>query len=119
MHAILCILGVNFITNCNFACLNRETKDCFILLSSDPDVRAVVISGRGRIFSAGLDFSMLLHEDLPHDVARRAKALSATLVPLQAALNAIEEVNMCKRFLILIKAVDICGYCGYITDAAY
>lgn len=107
----------------------RETLDCFRKIKDDRGCRAVIISGAGKMFSAGLDFtdmmdltSQILGKD---DVARKAKYLHSLIQHYQQSFSAIEE---CQKPVIaavhngcigggvnLISACDM----RYCTEDAY
>jgi len=42
----------------------NEMKDCFGKASTDPDVRSIVLSAKGRIFTAGKVFPCFIHRVL-------------------------------------------------------
>jgi len=70
--------------------------DCFNKLSVDPDCRVVVLSGAGRMFTAGLDFKDSDALQIPMmeaDPSRKAFALIQHLRHLQASFNGIEMCN--------------------------
>lgn len=75
-----------------------EIKDCFDKLSDDENCRAVVLSGEGMIFTAGIDLSDFLttgagiaeHED----IARKAKMLYKIIQTYQDSLSSLE---LCKK----------------------
>jgi delta(3,5)-delta(2,4)-dienoyl-CoA isomerase len=78
----------------------------FEQLSADADVRAVVLSGAGdKAFTAGLDVvdssAMFEQKGMSRDVARRAKALRATIEEFQVCVGAMEkcEKRECQPFL--------------------
>ena len=79
----------------------REIRECFVTISQDPSCRAIVLSGSGRLFSAGLDMSAMTEfapkEDEETDVARTALGIRATGKAWQASFNAIEEVERSAR----------------------
>lgn len=54
-------------------------KQCFDELSNDPDCRAIVLSGAGKLFSAGLDLkdAMIMAQDIAkmEDPARKGQLL--------------------------------------------
>ena len=81
----------------------REIRECFVTISQDPSCRAIVLSGSGRLFSAGLDMSAMTEfapkEDEETDVARTALGIRATGKAWQASFNAIEEVEQTLRAL--------------------
>ncbi len=110
--------------------LFREILTCFNEINDDKQCRAVVVSGAGKTFSAGIDFSDML-EMMQHsaaanqtqgeDVATRAKFLRNMIVLLQNSFNSIAK---CPKPVIaavhggcigagldLISAVDI-RYCS-------
>lgn len=67
--------------------------ECFTTLRNDSDVRAIVISGCGKLFTSGLDLSNMVSQYEPDlDVARRAKVLQATLESMQQSFSSIEQV---------------------------
>lgn len=73
-----------------------EFGQVFEQLSADSDVRAVVLSGAGdKAFTAGLDVvdssGMFEQKGLSRDVARRAKALRATIEEFQVCVGAMEK----------------------------
>ena len=72
--------------------LPRITK----ALGADPDVRAIVLSGRGKHFTGGMDLAafqgiMKLTQDEP---GRGAYALRDLITKLQASLSSLEEVRV-------------------------
>lgn len=75
----------------------REMVECFKALDSDSDIRAIVISGRGKLFTGGLDL-MAMMSDMPDffdtgkETARRAKSLHKTIQDFQQSFTQIEEV---------------------------
>ncbi|KAJ8952190.1 hypothetical protein NQ318_022640 [Aromia moschata] len=73
----------------------REIGECFNQLNEDEDCRAIVLSGSGKLFTAGIDLhdvmemAPLLAEQ--EDVARKAKILYKFIVSYQNALSALER----------------------------
>ncbi|PRD30803.1 UNVERIFIED_CONTAM: Ech1 [Trichonephila clavipes] len=73
----------------------REMLDCFRKIRDDRYCRAVIISGSGQLFSAGLDYSDM--QDLTSqvagkgDVARKAKFLLSLIAKYQESFNAVEN----------------------------
>jgi len=73
----------------------QEILDCFRKIKDDKDCRAVIVSGAGKIFSAGLDFTDML--DLTskvlgkEDIARKAKYLQSIVQQYQMSFTAIED----------------------------
>ncbi|GIY43547.1 delta(3,5)-Delta(2,4)-dienoyl-CoA isomerase, mitochondrial [Caerostris darwini] len=73
----------------------REMLDCFRKIRDDRYCRAVIISGAGNLFSAGLDYSDM--QDITSqvagkgDVARKAKFLFSLIAKYQESFNAVEN----------------------------
>ncbi|XP_063236166.1 delta(3,5)-Delta(2,4)-dienoyl-CoA isomerase, mitochondrial [Bacillus rossius redtenbacheri] len=67
---------------------------CFTALGDNPDCRVIVLSGAGKIFTAGLDFSdssSLTSAFEEHaDVARRCNALRKTIKLYQDSITSLE-----------------------------
>ncbi|KAJ1985546.1 putative enoyl CoA hydratase, partial [Dimargaris cristalligena] len=72
----------------------EEIGQCFQAIRSDSDVRAVVLSGEGSAFCAGLDL-----KESPDfnpsgdDASRRAYRLRALILNYQAAFSAIQDCD--------------------------
>ncbi|KAF6025376.1 ECH1 [Bugula neritina] len=74
----------------------REMVECFKSLGADGDIRAIVVSGRGKIFTGGLDLVSLTQEmpdffDTSKDIGRRAKSLRQTIEQFQQSFTQIEQ----------------------------
>ncbi|NXI15380.1 ECH1 protein, partial [Irena cyanogastra] len=72
----------------------RELVQCFQDISEDPSCRAVVVSGAGSAFTAGIDLSDLgsLFSTLPEtDAARRAWALRRRILEFQESFSVMEK----------------------------
>ncbi|XP_066959336.1 delta(3,5)-Delta(2,4)-dienoyl-CoA isomerase, mitochondrial [Macrobrachium rosenbergii] len=73
----------------------REVGKCFNQLALDPDCRAVVLSGSGRLFTSGLDMSDLgdiigvVTSD--EDVARKSRKLLGLIEEFQDSFSAMER----------------------------
>jgi enoyl-CoA hydratase len=83
-----------------------QIEQIFMALDEDDSVRAVVLSGAGAHFSAGIDLSFLaqLAAELGPDVGRNARLLRRRIQGLQAALTSVEHCS--KPVLAAIQ-----GYC--------
>jgi len=84
----------------------EEIVDIFQWIDDTDAVRAVVISGAGKHFSAGIDLMMLasLAGQMGKDVGRNARLLRKTIQRLQASFNAVDN---CRK--PVLAAVQ--GYC--------
>nr|KAF6409693.1 enoyl-CoA hydratase 1 [Rousettus aegyptiacus] len=72
----------------------REMVECFNKIAQDADCRAVVISGRGKVFSAGIDFMDLgadLFQSFEEDVARISWHLRNLISSYQETFSVIEK----------------------------
>lgn len=71
-----------------------EIKHCFEKLSVDADCRAVVFSGRGKIFTSGLDLSMAMDMtrglDGAGDLARRGAIIGKQIKECQQSVSSLE-----------------------------
>ncbi|KAI8581648.1 hypothetical protein K450DRAFT_230520 [Umbelopsis ramanniana AG] len=73
----------------------KEVRKIFQIIREDRDIRAVVVSGSGRMFTAGLDLSEngLAIMDNGMDVARAAFHRRRHIEDFQAAFTAIEQCD--------------------------
>ena len=106
----------------------KEIETCFNEINQDRQCRAVVVSGSGKSFSAGIDFMdmMSISSSLDSDLARKAMFLRNKVLQFQASFNSIDA---CSKPVIasihgaclgagieLISATDI-RYCS--SDAFF
>lgn len=73
--------------------------ECFKALGADSDIRAIVISGRGKLFTGGLDLTAIIQEvpeffDTSMEIARRAKVLGQMVRDFQQSFTQIEQVTL-------------------------
>lgn len=72
-----------------------EIGEAFDALSVDPKCRAIVLSGRGKLFTAGLDLmsAMAIAQELAAepDAARRGNILGRKIRAYQATVSALER----------------------------
>jgi len=71
--------------------------ECFAAISDDSDCRAVVISGNGKHFTAGLDLMDMAQGDLSvamsdGDIARKYRSLQKIIKSYQLSFTSIEQV---------------------------
>lgn len=73
----------------------REFRECFAQLAVEPECRAIVLSGSGRMFCAGLDFedAMKIAPELQQheDIARKCKVLRTKIKEYQDSFTSIEK----------------------------
>ncbi|PRA58761.1 enoyl-CoA hydratase [Pseudomonas sp. MYb187] len=83
-----------------------EIVDIFKWIDETDAVRAVVISGAGKHFSAGIDLMLLasLANELGKDVGRNARTLRRIIVRMQASFTAVDS---CRKPVL----AAIHGYC--------
>ncbi|XP_053761967.1 delta(3,5)-Delta(2,4)-dienoyl-CoA isomerase, mitochondrial [Panthera pardus] len=77
----------------NRACW-REMVECFSKIAQDPDCRAVVISGAGKLFTSGIDLTDMASDILQpqgDDVARISWQLRNLISRYQESFNVIEK----------------------------
>ncbi|XP_043282079.1 delta(3,5)-Delta(2,4)-dienoyl-CoA isomerase, mitochondrial [Venturia canescens] len=101
-----------------------EFNKCFEELGENPDCRAIVLSGAGKLFTAGLDLqdAVTLGQKITehNDIARKAKVFKGIIKNYQEAFTALEKCekpviaavhNACiGAGLDMISAADI-RYC--------
>ncbi|XP_047557160.1 delta(3,5)-Delta(2,4)-dienoyl-CoA isomerase, mitochondrial-like [Lutra lutra] len=72
----------------------REMMECFNKIAQDPDCRAVVISGAGKLFTAGIDLMDMASEILRpqgDDVARTSWYLRSLISKYQETFSVIKK----------------------------
>ncbi|XP_046545259.1 delta(3,5)-Delta(2,4)-dienoyl-CoA isomerase, mitochondrial-like isoform X2 [Haliotis rubra] len=72
----------------------REMVECFNYLDGDSECRAVVLTGAGKIFTAGLDLGGFASMDIMQrdaDVGRKAFRMRQNLRPMQESFTVIER----------------------------
>ncbi|XP_028137611.2 delta(3,5)-Delta(2,4)-dienoyl-CoA isomerase, mitochondrial [Diabrotica virgifera virgifera] len=106
-----------------------DIKDCFKKISDDENCRTVVLSGEGKLFTAGIDLSSFMEQGaeagLHEDPVRKAKVLFKIIQLYQESMSSLE---LCKKPVLaaihsacigagvdLITAADI----RYCTKDAY
>jgi enoyl-CoA hydratase len=104
----------------------HELKDVFEKLDDQPGIRAIVLGGRGRHFSTGidLDFLVSMRQDLQKlTEGRKQERLHCFISDLQDSINAIERcrkpVLAAVQGFCLGAGVDIVAACDmrYATPA--
>jgi len=103
----------------------RECRECFTQLNQDKDVRCIVISSKGKVFTAGLDLTDGMLKSEEEDFARRAFSVRQEIMLMQDSFTAIEN---CKQPVIAAVhsaciggGVDLICACDfrYCTKDAY
>ncbi len=104
-----------------------ELEDCFRQIDQSDEIRAVVLTGRGKNFCAGLDLAVFadLSTAGGSDPARRAEQFRLKVLRMQANLTAIEQCR--KPVLAAIHGscigggVDMvcCADMRFCTEQAY
>lgn len=94
-----------------------DIKNCFESLSLDPDCRAVVISGEGKHFTAGIDLNdmMKLAQELSEieEVSRKGCALEKLIKLYQDSISSLEVCN--KPVISAVHSACIGGGVDLIT----
>uniref|UniRef100_A0A672GNK8 Delta(3,5)-Delta(2,4)-dienoyl-CoA isomerase, mitochondrial n=1 Tax=Salarias fasciatus TaxID=181472 RepID=A0A672GNK8_SALFA len=94
----------------------REMVECFSEISEDQDCRAVVVSGAGKTFTAGIDIVDLAGEVLQprgDDTARISYNIRKTITHFQESFSAIERCP--KPVLVAIHGACVGGGVDLIT----
>ncbi|XP_023015549.2 delta(3,5)-Delta(2,4)-dienoyl-CoA isomerase, mitochondrial isoform X1 [Leptinotarsa decemlineata] len=75
-----------------------DLKKCFFELSEDENCRVIVLSGEGKLFTAGIDLTNFIgiasKVAQTEDVARKAKVFNKTIVDFQEAISSLE---LCRK----------------------
>ncbi len=106
----------------------EEMKSVFEELDEDPEARAIVLTGEGKHFCAGIDLETLMDMQKYNSIScpgRRSEKLRRFILEFQDTITAIEKCR--KPVLAAIQnacvggGVDIISACDmrYCTDAAY
>ncbi|KAL4707480.1 hypothetical protein ACJJTC_000232 [Scirpophaga incertulas] len=76
-------------------CMWSDLKKCFNTLHNDSDCRVVVISGQGKLFTAGIDLQSLVEyfsaANEIEDIGRRGRFLYKFIKDTQECITAVEE----------------------------
>ncbi|XP_067007967.2 delta(3,5)-Delta(2,4)-dienoyl-CoA isomerase, mitochondrial isoform X2 [Anabrus simplex] len=96
-----------------------EIGKCFSDLGDNPDCRVIILSGAGKLFTAGIDFgdfaqmaSIVSDHD---DVARRCKAFRTLIKTYQDSLSSLEKC--CKPVICAVHNVCLGAGVDLITAA--
>ncbi|XP_047541053.1 delta(3,5)-Delta(2,4)-dienoyl-CoA isomerase, mitochondrial [Vanessa atalanta] len=72
----------------------KDFYDCFMSLNNNPECRVIVLSARGKHFTAGIDFNSLLEEESKaqeyDDVARKSRIFQSLIAYCQNGISALE-----------------------------
>jgi len=96
----------------------EEVGKAFRLLADDEDCRAIVLSGNGKIFTAGIDlaeFSSFGGLGGDSDVAKKAKAIFAYCRDWQSCISDLERCR--KPVIAAVHSACVGGGVDFITAA--
>ncbi|GCB62003.1 delta(3,5)-Delta(2,4)-dienoyl-CoA isomerase, mitochondrial isoform X2 [Scyliorhinus torazame] len=94
----------------------REMVECFQRIAQDTDQRVVVVSGAGKMFTAGIDLLDMAGEVLQpqgDDTARKAWHMRNTILQYQESFNVIEKCS--KPVIAAVHGACIGGGIDLIT----
>ncbi|XP_038641948.1 delta(3,5)-Delta(2,4)-dienoyl-CoA isomerase, mitochondrial isoform X2 [Scyliorhinus canicula] len=94
----------------------REMVECFQRIAQDTDQRVVVVSGAGKMFTAGIDLLDMAGEVLQpqgDDTARKAWHMRNTILQYQESFNVIEKCS--KPVIAAVHGACIGGGVDLIT----
>uniref|UniRef100_A0A8C7SWA2 Enoyl CoA hydratase 1, peroxisomal n=1 Tax=Oncorhynchus mykiss TaxID=8022 RepID=A0A8C7SWA2_ONCMY len=95
-----------------------EMVECFTQIAGDPDCRVVVVSGAGKVFTAGVDFMDMASEVLQpegDDMARTSWNMRRIIAMYQETFTVIEKCL--KPVVVAVKGACAVGELwGCITD---
>ena len=105
----------------------QEFPQAIAALDDDPEARALVISGEGKHFCAGMDLAVFTSGAIkrPKDPARRNEHMRQIVLHLQAIISSVENLRM--PVLAAIQGGAIGGAldlacacdCRYMTEGAF
>ncbi|XP_071396490.1 delta(3,5)-Delta(2,4)-dienoyl-CoA isomerase, mitochondrial [Centroberyx affinis] len=93
-----------------------EMVDCFNQIAGDPDCRVVVVSGAGKIFTAGIDLMDMASDVLQpegDDTARSSWNMRRTITKYQETFSVIERCP--KPVLVAVHGACVGGGVDLIT----
>ncbi|KAM6959533.1 delta(3,5)-Delta(2,4)-dienoyl-CoA isomerase, mitochondrial [Aplochiton taeniatus] len=93
-----------------------EMVDCFTQIAEDPDCRVVVVSGAGKMFTAGIDLMDMASDvlqPLGDDMARRSWNLRTIIAKYQETFTVIERCP--KPVVVAVHGACIGGGVDLIT----
>lgn len=93
-----------------------EMVDCFNVIAADPDCRVVVVSGAGKIFTAGIDLMDMASDVLQpegDDTARMSWKLRKIITKYQETFSVIEKCP--KPVLVAVHGACVGGGIDLIT----
>ncbi|KAF2882588.1 hypothetical protein ILUMI_23605 [Ignelater luminosus] len=97
----------------------HEIGQCFKELHTDPDCRVVILSGSGKLFTAGLDFKAAIENSQEwgdvEDVGRKAKILYKHITAYQNSMSSLELCH--KPVLAAVHSACIGAGTSLITAA--
>lgn len=94
----------------------REMVECFTEIAEDPDCRVVVVSGAGKIFTAGIDLMDMAGEILQpegDDAARISWKLRKQILKYQETFSVIEKCP--KPVLVAVHGACVGGGVDLVT----
>jgi len=97
-----------------------EIGECFNEMNTNPDCRAIVLSGAGNTFCAGIDLQDLIKtgslvQDTELDTARKAFRLRAVIRRYQESLTALEKCQ--KPVIVAVQGGCIGGATSLVSAA--
>jgi enoyl-CoA hydratase len=115
-HAkVLRIAMENGRMNATDAAMHRELAEIWRDVDADPAVNAVILTGAGKVFSAGGDFAMI--EDIMNDFEARARGWKEARDIVYTMINCSKPVVSAMRG-VAVGAGLVCGLLADISIAA-
>ncbi|XP_013416113.1 delta(3,5)-Delta(2,4)-dienoyl-CoA isomerase, mitochondrial [Lingula anatina] len=92
----------------------REMVECFNKVSTDPDCRSVVVSGAGKLFTAGIDLQEIASlMPMESDVGRKSMKLKGAIARYQDTFTCMEKCP--KPVIVAVHNACVGGGIDLIT----